>query len=273
MLKIWFGPTWEANKMVMGNYKAKAKGFIVSCFIVLIFAWCFPWPPGAFGFSTDGSTLARNFSRTIAGTNSGIVVTVTFTNGTSLALRGFYFAEQLPSALTVTPLSINLNGISITNYIFETGQDGDVYAGSTPWRWVLEQPSGFTQNNPIPADGIVQIIYSATSASSGTFSLAEFEWAGFALATTNASLGYSETAEKQSLTFLANSPPAIISVHAAANAFDLHLDSLAGCTYILQASTNLSDWVPLVTNTTPFDFSDTSLHSFPARFYRGRWLP
>jgi hypothetical protein len=35
----------------------------------------------AFGFVSDNSSLTRSFSRTIALTNSQIVVTVTFTNG------------------------------------------------------------------------------------------------------------------------------------------------------------------------------------------------
>jgi hypothetical protein len=261
--------------MATRNYNTKPLGFVGNCLRAFSFAWCLLllWSPGAFGFSTDGSMLARNFSRSVAGTNSGIAVTTTFTNGTSLPLRGFYYAEQLPSALTVTPVSIKLNGINVTNYIFETGQDGDVYADCTPWRWVLEQPRDFAQNNPVPVGGIVQIVYSVTSASFGTFSLTEFEWTAFATAATNASLGYSETADKQSVTFLASPPTSILSAHPAANAFSLHLDSLAGCTYILQASTNLFDWVPLVTNITPFGFSDSSTPALPARFYRARWLP
>src|SRR5512136_2752734 len=47
-------------------------------------------PPRAHGFSTDASSLARSVTRTVALTNSGVVIIANFTNGTSLPLRGFY---------------------------------------------------------------------------------------------------------------------------------------------------------------------------------------
>ena len=44
-----------------------------------------------------------------------------------------------------------------------------------------------------------------------------------------------------------------------------------GGSYILEASTNLTDWVPLLTNTTAtnlFFFLDANAANFPYRFYR-----
>jgi hypothetical protein len=255
-----------------GTRKRKRKIKLQSA-AVLVCSFVLLWLPRAFSFSSDASSLTRNFTRSVARTNSGIAVTATFTNGTAQAMRGFYFADQLPSALAVTTVSVTLNGLSVTNYVFESGMDGDVYAGCTPWRWVLEQPAGFIQTNPVPPGGWVQIIYSATALATGTFSLAEFEWAGFSDTTTNASFGYSEAADQQSLSFVSNGPPAFISGLATNNGWALQLDSLAGCSYVLQASTDLFDWSPLVTNTTPFGFTDTNAPSFPARFYRGLWVP
>jgi hypothetical protein len=51
----------------------------------------------------------------------------------------------------------------------------------------------------------------------------------------------------------------------------LELSGLAGKSYLLQASTNLSDWISIGTNlpmATPFDISDPAAANFPARFYR-----
>ena len=50
----------------------------------------------------------------------------------------------------------------------------------------------------------------------------------------------------------------------------------AGPDYILQGSTNLFDWVDLLTNSSPalpFTLQDTNTSAFPARFYRVRISP
>ena len=69
--------------------------------------------PAAFGFQSDKSLLARSFNKTVALTNSQIVVTVNFTNGGTAASRGFYYADQVPSGLTVSTLSLMLNGNAV----------------------------------------------------------------------------------------------------------------------------------------------------------------
>ena len=37
---------------------------------------------------------------------------------------------------------------------------------------------------------------------------------------------------------------------------------------IIQASTNLVNWVPVYTNMPPFTFTDSNVSSYPYRFYR-----
>lgn len=49
-----------------------------------------------------------------------------YTNLSSDALRGFCYADQMPSALSVVTLRVRLNGQDLTNYAAEFGQDGDV---------------------------------------------------------------------------------------------------------------------------------------------------
>ncbi len=160
----------------------------------------------ALGFSTDPSATVRNFNSTSTVTNSLIVVTATFTNGGGLAVRGFCYAEQIPSGLNVTALSLRLNGLSVTNYTFESGLDGDVYPGCTPYRWVLERPPGFTENQPVSANVTVQIQYSITSPVAGSFNLQQFSRAGYNAANTNASFGHSESNNAQSVSFTVTSP-------------------------------------------------------------------
>ncbi|HLZ53254.1 MAG TPA: hypothetical protein VKS19_02130, partial [Verrucomicrobiae bacterium] len=51
--------------------------------------------------------------------------------------------------------------------------------------------------------------------------------------------------------------------------FRLRVAGTSGESYIIQGSTNLSTWTPLLTNTaTLYDFTDTSASTFPFRFYR-----
>lgn len=226
--------------------------------------------PGAFGFQSDNSSLTRSFNKTVALTNSQIVVTVNFTNGGTAASRGFYYTDQVPSGLAVSTLSLMLNGNAVTNYLFESGQDGDVYAGCTPYRWVLEQPTNFTQANLIPPQVPVQIIYTITSSVSNIFDLQQFSWVGFDPTSTNASFGYSETTVQQLVIFTTTAAGISISGQNSTNGFMLGLSGVPGTNYVIEASTNLFNWVPLVTNSSPFQFTDTNRTGFCYRFYRGR---
>jgi hypothetical protein len=44
--------------------------------------------------------------------------------------------------------------------------------------------------------------------------------------------------------------------------------SLAGWNFIIECSTDLVNWEPLQTNSSPFTFTDTNAASYPLRFYR-----
>ena len=53
--------------------------------------------------------------------------------------------------------------------------------------------------------------------------------------------------------------------------FSLHVLAPPGPAYVIEASTNLFNWLPIVTNPTPanpFDFVDGDVSNFPLRFYR-----
>ncbi len=82
------------------------------------------------------------------------------------------------------------------------------------------------------------------------------------------------------------SPAAALSVYTAAapilgapaffsggDSFRLSLTGVPGFNYIVEASTNLVDWVPLATNTSPFVFRDGEAANVPVRYYRAIYLP
>ena len=226
----------------------------------------------AFAFSSDGSSLVRTPDRWIARTNSVVVFSVTFSNGCANPLRGFYFTDQMPSGLTVTPIALSINGAAVTNYSFISGQSGDVYSGCTPFRWVLEQPADFLEPNAIAPAGVVGIEYSVTSPTPGSFALQEYAWAGYEAALTNSSFGYSEPTNQQTLTFLSQPPAALLSLVARTNLLTLQLMSTPGAAFIVEQSTNLSLWTPFVTNVAPFSVGITNSPSRVPRFYRAVWI-
>ena len=49
--------------------------------------------------------------------------------------------------------------------------------------------------------------------------------------------------------------------------------AVSGTTYVIEASTDLVNWVPVYTNTAPFTFMDTNASQFDQRFYRSVYAP
>jgi len=57
----------------------------------------------------------------------------------------------------------------------------------------------------------------------------------------------------------------------ACSTFQLRLTDTAGHPFVLLASTNLTDWIPLLTNSNPeatFDYTDSNTDKYPCRFFR-----
>ena len=56
--------------------------------------------------------------------------------------------------------------------------------------------------------------------------------------------------------------------------FQFRVGASGGASYVLEATTNLSAWTPLLTNSIgAFDFADPSASGFPQQFYRARQIP
>jgi len=64
-------------------------------------------------------------------------------------------------------------------------------------------------------------------------------------------------------------PPASL----AASGFACRLAGMPGARYAVETSTNLADWLPLATNTSPFSVTDGDATNFPVRYYRAVYLP
>jgi hypothetical protein len=60
--------------------------------------------------------------------------------------------------------------------------------------------------------------------------------------------------------------PAFGVAQLAQGEFSLKFNGPPGTAYVIQASSNLSAWTPVLTNTAPFTFSDLASRTY--RFYR-----
>ncbi len=225
------------------------------------------------GFAGGGSSLQRAFASSVTLTNWPVMVTATFTNSEGTVLDGLFYSDQVPSALWVTTLSLTLNGSAVTNYTFESGQDGDVYPGCTPYRWILENPPNFPENNPVPSQARVQIVYTVNSLSPGSYAFQQFSWVAYEPGLTNAIFGYSGSADQQLLQFVTPSCQPLLAGQYATNGFTLQIAGVSGYNCALEKSTDLTVWMALATNVSPFMFTDTNGSGFPQCFYRTRWLP
>ena len=64
-----------------------------------------------------------------------------------------------------------------------------------------------------------------------------------------------------------------LAYHSDASGVQFQIDGVEGFKYVVEASTNLIDWVSLSTNTAPTLFTDPEAADFQQRFYRVLWHP
>lgn len=68
-----------------------------------------------------------------------------------------------------------------------------------------------------------------------------------------------------------NTPVTVTSVKAGTDGFHLHLTGITGVNFVVSASTNLVNWIPVYTNTSltgSADYTDAAAANFPARYYK-----
>lgn len=111
----------------------------------------------------------------------------------------------------------------------------------------------------------------ATNSSLALTNVQQSDAGVYQLAITNAS-GSFTTGERL---YVYDSPvPTIKNPLVSTNSvFQVTIIGVPGFKYALEVSTNLSDWVPIITNTSPFIFSDTNAALWPQQFYRAVYVP
>ncbi len=123
------------------------------------------------------------------------------------------------------------------------------------------------------ASGVYTNVYSAGDVTNATISgLADGTTYFFAAKALDASGGESSFSNEAS--FVVPTAAGFLgSVASSGGAFSFYVTKVLGYQYVIQASTNMVNWVSLVTNTAPFSFSDANAIHFNRRFYRTVYLP
>jgi hypothetical protein len=75
------------------------------------------------------------------------------------------------------------------------------------------------------------------------------------------------------MTVLIPSPILLAPSYTLNGGFQVNLAGAPGSTYVVEGSSNLTDWTALETNTSPFTFRDINAVNLPLRFYRAYLAP
>ena len=203
----------------------------------------FNFQGGQLGFSQFGSAAQALNLSSVAGT-----LALTNTVGTSLLYGNFTNG----SAAT---LSVQLG--SSSNVLAISG------AASLAGALSLGYANGFQ-----PAPGQQFTLLSASSVS-GNFTNLVIPPVG----TNGLGLVTSVTATSVLATVVNYAPGLSVPVLATNSGFQFALAGVSGSQYAIQNSTNLVDWVSILTNTAPFTFTTNMANSAGRSFYRSIYLP
>jgi hypothetical protein len=83
-------------------------------------------------------------------------------------------------------------------------------------------------------------------------------------------LGASRTSSNAVLTVV-SAPVSVTSAKPGPSGFQLHLTGITGANFVVYASTNLTTWSPVYTNTSQSgaaDYIDTTSPQFRSRYYK-----
>jgi hypothetical protein len=161
------------------------------------------------------------------------------------------------TTFTVTVIALPQIVTQPTNVIALAGQtvNFSVTATGTPlfYQWYLS-------NTNLPsATGSTLTLNNVTTNNAGTYFV------------TVTNIGGTVTSSNVTLAVYSTAVPVLTVVSYTNHQFTLTLTGVPTYIYSIQESSNLIDWVSLVTNASPFTFTDTN--GFDYQFYRGLYLP
>jgi hypothetical protein len=223
--------------------------------------------------------------------NSNVTFTVTAAGSPPLSYQWIFnetnFLADTNTFLTLTNVQVSQAGnysVQVTNAFGITNSPGAVLTVDAP-PTIMSQPTNETLIAGASANFNVTACGSAPLSYQWQFNTATID------GETNAALTLNTVNTNQSGIYAVvitnnfgsvTSSNAVLSVFATAvasfnaisvsdaNGFQFTVSGVPGFNYAVEGSSNLIDWVSLITNTAPFNFADTNTPGNPQRFYRIR---
>jgi hypothetical protein len=186
--------------------------------------------------------------------NGTAVITVTVNDGqarNNTVIRTFTVTVVADSA---TNSLIN----PLTNLVAMVGQTNTFHATAT--RTGLSYQWKFNGTNLASANGPTLRLSKITTNQAGIYSV-------------TATDGHVSTSRAATLTVYATAAAKLAPATHASGQYALAVAGVTGYQYVVQASTNLVNWVPMQTNKAPFTFVDANAGKFRQRFYRSVYAP
>lgn len=161
----------------------------------------------------------------------------------------------IPQSLLINPLT-NVTALVGQTYTFNT----TAIKQTPPLGGLLTYQWKFSGTNLASAVGSTLTLSNITSNQSGIYSV-------------TVSNGKNTTCETATLTVYATPAAALVPAAHARGQYALAVAGVPGYKYVVEASTNLVNWVPMQTNTVPFTYVDANAGQFRQRFYRSVYAP
>lgn len=205
--------------------------------------------------------------------------------------NGTYWVENIPvlaktNLLTLTATDAAGNSSQVKLHLFKSEIELEIE--STPTGEALYEPTGLVTGHVTPGYDVYVNGYKAVVKPDGRWRAEKTPIYGRGTATFDATAVPSEATWaaknttagiKNLLTAVANlkdEPIVINASQSACGTFAIRLTGTYGKKFILMDSTNLMNWVPILTNlnSTPvFDYTDTNTANSPCRFFKVVPLP
>jgi hypothetical protein len=146
----------------------------------------------------------------------------------------------------------------LTNLVAMVGQTNTFCATTTKAN--LSYQWKFNGTNQASATGPALTLNKITTNQAGIYSV-------------TATDGHVSTSRAATLTVYGTAAAKLVPATHASGQYALAVAGVMGYKYVIQASTNLVNWVPMQTNTAPFTFVDANAGKFRQRYYRSVYAP
>ena len=186
-------------------------------------------------------------------------------NNVTTAQAGTYSLQMIGSNGVITNLAASLTiyptaAATLTPVSFTNGQYAFKVSG-VPGNQYVVQTSTNLQNWTSVRTNTAPFIYMDSNA--GQSKQAFYRTVSLFDSNSSSSLGNASATAA-----ISPAPAVLIGAVYSGGQYCFIVLGTAGIPYVVQASTNLLDWVALQTNTAPFNFTDPNAGKFAKRFYR-----